>query len=106
MDRSWPVTRRQVPLIWSGVEPILPGWAEPARSAGHQAAYQVHLGDNRQHLRCCTNGRPGTQLPPGRHLDCHTGGSPQAILLILYRHLPPWRAARTSRVAAGGRRPG
>jgi hypothetical protein len=105
MDRSWPVTRRQVSLIWSGVEPILPGSVEPARSAGHQAAYQVHLGDNRQHLLCFTNGRLSTELPPGRHLDCHTGGSPQAILLILYRHLSPWRAARTSRAAARGRRP-
>ena len=45
MDRSWPVTRLQVPLIWPGVEPVLPGSAEPARSAGHQAADQVHPGE-------------------------------------------------------------
>jgi hypothetical protein len=34
MRRSWPVTREQVSLIWSGVEPILPGWVYPDRSAG------------------------------------------------------------------------
>lgn len=105
MHRSWPITRRQVSLIFSGVEPILPGWVEPARSAGHQAAYQVHLGDNSQHVLCFTHGRLATVLPAGRHIDCHIGGSPQAILLILYRRLSPWRAALTGRVAAWGRRP-
>lgn len=103
--RSWPVTRQQVSLIWSGVEPILPGWVEPASAAGHQAAYQVHLGDGRQHMLCFTSGTLATQLPPGRRVQCHIGGSPEAILLILYRRLSPWRAALTGRVAAWGVRP-
>jgi hypothetical protein len=81
------------------------GWVEPARSAGHQAAYQVHLGDNGQHVLCFTHGRLAMVLPAGRHIDCHIGGSPQAILLILYRRLSPWQAALTGRVAARGRRP-
>jgi len=105
MHRRWPITGRQVSLIFSGVEPILPGWVEPARSAGHQAAYQVHLGDDRRHVLCFTHGRLSTALPAGRHIDCHIGGSPQAILLILYRRLSPWRAALTGRVLAWGRRP-
>jgi uncharacterized protein (TIGR03083 family) len=105
MHRSWPVTRQQVSLIWFGVEPILPGWVEPASAAGHQAAYEVHLGDGRRHVLCFTNGRLGTGLPSGRRIDCHIGGSPEAILLILYRRLSPWRAALTGRVAAWGRRP-
>jgi Mycothiol maleylpyruvate isomerase N-terminal domain len=105
MRRSWPVTREQVSLIWSGVEPILPGWVDPDRSAGHQAAYQVHLGDSRQHILCFTNGRLTTELPADRRIDCHIGGSPQAILLILYRRLSPWQAAVTGRVAAWGKRP-
>jgi uncharacterized protein (TIGR03083 family) len=105
MHRSWPITRRQASLIWSGVEPILPGWVEPARSAGHQAAYQIHLGDNRQHVLCFTYGKLSTVLPSGRHIDCHIGGSPQAILLVLYSRLSPWRAALTGRVVAWGRRP-
>ena len=105
MHHNWPVTRQQVSLIWSGVEPILPGWVEPASATGHQAAYEVHLGDGRQHVLCFTNGRLGTELPPGRRVDCHIGGSPEAILLILYRRLSPWRAALTARVAAWGRRP-
>jgi hypothetical protein len=105
MGRSWQVTRQQVSLIWSGVEPILPGWIDPDRSAGHQAAYRVHLGDNRPHLLCFTNGRLTTELPSERRVDCHIGGSPQAILLILYRRLSPWRAALTGRAAAWGRRP-
>ena len=45
-------------------------------------------------------------LPAGRHIDCHIGGSPQAILLILYRRLSRWSASLTGRVAAAwGRRP-
>src|SRR6266702_2876421 len=82
MHHNWPVTRQQVSLIWSGVEPILPGWVDPASATGHQAAYEVHLGDGRQHVLCFTNGRLGTELPPGRRVDCHIGGSPEAILLI------------------------
>lgn len=105
LHRSWPVTRRQVPLIWSGGEPILPGWVEPSTSAKHHAAYQVHLRDGRRHLLCFTSGKLATQLPAGRHIDCHIGGSPEAILLILYRRLSPWRAALTGRVAAWGPRP-
>jgi hypothetical protein len=105
MHRSWPVTRQQVWLIWAGVEPILPGWVDPDRSAGHRTAYQIHLGDNRQHVLCFTDGRLTTELSPGRRIDCHIGGSPQAILLILYRRLSSWQAALTGRVAAWGARP-
>jgi uncharacterized protein (TIGR03083 family) len=105
MHRNWPVTRQQVWLIWAGVEPVLPGWVEPARSAGHQAAYEVHLGDGRRHVLCFTGGRLSTELPSGCQIDCHVGGSPQTILLILYRRLSPWRAALTGRVLAWGRRP-
>jgi uncharacterized protein (TIGR03083 family) len=105
IHRGWPITGQQVSLIWSGVEPILPGWVQPARSAGHQAAYQVHLGDTRPHVLCFTNGKLTTGLPSGRRIDCHIGGSPEAILLILYRRLSPWRAALTGRVVAWGPRP-
>ena len=56
LHRPWPVTGQQVSLIWSGVEPILPGWVDPGSAAGHQAAYQVHLGDGRRHVLCFTNG--------------------------------------------------
>jgi uncharacterized protein (TIGR03083 family) len=105
MRRSWPITRQQVSLIWSGVGPILPGWVEPGRSAGHQAAYQVHLGENDRRVLCFTHGTLSTELPAGRRIDCHIGGSPQAILLILYRRLSPWRAAMTGRVVAWGQRP-
>jgi hypothetical protein len=102
---SWPVTRQQVSLIWPGLEPILPGWVDPASAAGHQAAYQVHLGDGHRHVLCFTNGKLSTELPSGRRVDCHIGGSPEAILLILYRRLSPRRAALTARVTAWGRRP-
>jgi uncharacterized protein (TIGR03083 family) len=105
LHRPWPVTRRQVSLIWSGVEPILPGWVDPASAAGHHGAYQVHLGDGRRHVLCFTSGTLSTQLPAGRRIQCHIGGSPEAILLILYRRLSPWRAALTGRVAAWGPRP-
>jgi uncharacterized protein (TIGR03083 family) len=105
MRRSWPVTRQQASLIWSGVEPILPGWVDPDRSAGHQAAYEVHLGDNQRHVLCFTKGTLSTELPRDRRIDCHIGGGPQAILLILYRRLSPWHAALAGRVAAWGRRP-
>lgn len=105
MRRSWPITRQQVSLIWLGVEPILPGWVDPDRSAGHQAAYQIHLGDNQRHILCFTKGALSTELSPGRRIDCHIGGSPQAILLVLYRRLTPVSAALTGRVAAWGRRP-
>ena len=104
MRRSWPITGQQVSLIWSGVEPILPGWVQPARSAGHQGAYQVHLGDTRPHVLCFTDGQLTIALPPGRGIDCHIGGSPEAILLTLYRRRSPWHAALTGRVVAWGRR--
>ena len=37
MRRSWPITGQQVSLIWSGVEPILPGWVQPARPPATKA---------------------------------------------------------------------
>lgn len=105
MRRRWPVTRQQVSLIWTGVEPILPGWVEPAHAAGHSAAYAVHLSDGVPRMLCFTDGQVATALPAGRRLDCHIGGNPAAILLVLYRRLSPWQAALTGRVVAWGRRP-
>jgi uncharacterized protein (TIGR03083 family) len=103
--RSWPITRQQVSLIWSGVEPILPGWVDPARAAGHSAAYAVHLGDGPPRTLRFTNGTLTTTLPPRHRIDCHVGGDPAAILLVVYRRRSPWRAAMTGRVIAWGRRP-
>lgn len=103
--RRWPITAAQTSLIWSGVEPILPGWADPGRTAGHNASYTVHLGDGQQHVLSFTTGRLGISLPPGRRIDCHIGGDPAAVLLILYRRRSPWRAALTGRVVAWGPRP-
>jgi Mycothiol maleylpyruvate isomerase N-terminal domain len=105
LNQDWPISRQQVSLIWSGAEPILPGWVRPERVAGHHAAYQMHLGDGRQHVLCFTRGQLTTSLPAGRRIDCHVGGSPEAILLVLYRRLSPWRAALTGRVLAWGLRP-
>ena len=102
---GWPITGQQVSLIWSGMEPILPGWVDPARAAGHSAAYAVHLGDDPPRTLCFSNGTLTTTVPPGRRIDCHIGGDPAAILLVVYRRRPPWRAAMTGRVIAWGRRP-
>lgn len=79
MHRRWPVTRQQVSLIWTGAEPILPGWVAPAHAAGHSAAYAVHLGDGLPRMLCFTDGQVATALPAGRKVDCHIGGSPVAI---------------------------
>jgi hypothetical protein len=105
MGRDWPISPEQVSLIWSGVEPILPGWVNPDRAAGHHAVYEVRLGDGQQHVLSFTHGRLQTEVPSGRRIDCHIAGSAQAILLILYRRVSPWRAAFTGRVVAWGRRP-
>lgn len=105
LHRSWPISGRQVSLILSGVEPILPGWVEPAKAAGHQAAYEVHLRDGRRHIICFTDGKLDRELPPGRHIDCHVGGNPGAILLTLYRRISPLRAATTGGVLCWGWRP-
>lgn len=105
LHAPWPITGRQVSLIWSGVEPILPGWADPRRAAGHHAGYAVHLRDGNPHVLCFTRGQLSTALPPGRRIDCHIGGSPAALLLILYRRRSQWRAAATGRVLAWGPRP-
>lgn len=105
LNRSWQITRQQVLLIWSGMEPILPGWVDPARAAGHSAVYAVHLGDGSPRRLCFTNGRIAATVPVGWRTDCHIGGGPAAILLVLYRRQSPWRAAATGRVVAWGRRP-
>ena len=56
-------------------------------------------------MLCFTSGALTTQLPAGRRVQCHIGGSPEAIVLILYRRLLHGRAALTDRVAAWGPRP-
>ena len=77
LHRPWPVTGQQVSLIWSRVEPILPGWVEPGSAAGHQAAYQVHLGDGRRHVLCFTSGALATQLPPGGASNATSAAAPR-----------------------------
>jgi hypothetical protein len=105
LHRNWPITKQQVSLIWSASEQIMPLWLDPAKSSGHQAAYEFHIGDSSRHVLYFTDGTLHTELEPGRRIDCHVGGSPVALLLTFYGRLSPLLASLTGRTFAWGRRP-
>ena len=94
-------TRQQVADLAGMVHP--PGGRSCA-AAGHSAAHAPISGWPTG-MPCFTNGTLTTTLPPRHRTDCHIGGDPAAILLVVYRRRSPWRAAMTGRVIAWGRQP-
>jgi uncharacterized protein (TIGR03083 family) len=102
---SWPITGPDVELVMCGLEPILPGWIDPAAAHGHTATYAIHVRGGRTHIWSFNGGRLTVGTTARHRPHVHIGGRPDTLLPLLYQRLPPWRAALTGRVVAWGPRP-
>jgi len=105
LARPWPIDPYHVELIFQGLDPIAPGWVNPARARGLTATFCVHLRGAATHVYAFRNGHLQVN-PAGPHrADVHISADPAAFLLVLYRRQPQWRHIAAGRLLAWGRRP-
>ena len=103
VGRPWPIDPGDVDLILDGVEPILPGWVDPARAGHLTATYEIRLraGSTRRwsfrngRLKVAADGRP----------DVRISADPVALLLVFYRRQSQWPHIARGHLLAWGRRP-
>jgi hypothetical protein len=105
LARPWPIDPRHVELIFQGLDPVAPGWVDPARARRLTATFTVHLRGQATHVYAFANGH--LQVNPARphRADVHISADPAAFLLVLYRRQSQWRHIAAGRLLAWGRKP-
>src|SRR5215831_13425951 len=105
LARPWPIDPHHVELIFQGLDPIAPGWVNPAQARRLTATFEVHLRGQATHVYSFRNGHLQVN-PAGPHrADVHIRADPAAFLLALYRRQPTWRHIAAGRLLAWGRKP-
>ena len=105
LARPWPIDPHHVELIFQGLDPIAPGWVNPAQARRLTATFEVHLRGQATHVYSFRNGHLQVN-PAGPHqADVHIWADPAAFLLALYRRQPTWRHIAAGRLLAWGRKP-
>lgn len=103
VGRPWPVDRGDVELILDGVEPILPGWVDPARAGHLTATFEVRLRGGSTRRWAFRNGR--LKVAAGDRPDVTISADPVALLLVFYGRQSQWPHIARGRLLAWGRRP-
>ena len=105
LARPWPIDPHHVEQIFQGLDPIAPGWVNPAQARRLTATFEVHLRGQATHVYSFRNGHLQVN-PAGPHrADVHIWADPAAFLLALYRRQPKWRHIAAGRLLAWGRKP-
>jgi uncharacterized protein (TIGR03083 family) len=105
LRRPWPIDPRQAAMVIEGVTPILPGWVDHNRARGLTATFEIAPNAGTRHLWSFTDGALTIDPVPRPRVDVHITGDATALLLVLYRREPQWKAVATGRLLAWGRRP-
>jgi hypothetical protein len=105
LTRPWPIDPHHVELIFQGLDPIAPGWVNPARARGLTATFKVHLRGAASHVYAFRNGHLQVNPAGLRRADVHISADPAALLLVLYRRQSQWRHIAAGRLLAWGRKP-
>jgi hypothetical protein len=107
----WPIEPAHVALIVEGLNPILPGWVRPDRTAGLTASFQMRLSGEASHIWAFRDGRLHVNRPtPAASTYISPATSrvacgQAALLLVLYARESQRKHIATGRLTAWGRRP-
>lgn len=104
-NRPWPIDPEHVPLVLAGLHQVLPGWVDPARSAGHTATYEMRLRGIERNVYRFDDGRLTVNPAETGVVDVRISSEPVTALLMNYGRVGPWLPTLTGRVLAWGRRP-
>jgi len=104
LRKSWPIDPTHVELILRGLAPIVPGWVNPERAAGHTGRSEVRLRGQGIHHYTFRNGQVSTK-PTGVRPDTVISADPTTALLVLYRRRRLWPAILAGRLLASGPKP-
>lgn len=106
LTAPWPIAVEHVELAIDGLEQVLPGWVRRREGDGHTATYDIRLRGGNRHVWAFDQGHLDCHADPEAvRIDCHMSGAAEAIILVMYGRLSPWRAALSGQVLAWGRRP-
>jgi uncharacterized protein (TIGR03083 family) len=103
VGRPWPIAPADVDLILDGVEPILPGWVDPARAGNLTATFEVRLRGGTTRRWSFRNGR--LEVATADRPDVTISADPVALLLVFYRRQSQWSHIARGHMLAWGRRP-
>jgi uncharacterized protein (TIGR03083 family) len=101
----WPIVASHVSIVVDGINPILPGWLDVRRSAGHNATYELRLRGQATHVYAFSDGILQVNPPEPPPIDVHISGDPAATLLVIYKRRSRWPSILTGKLLAWGRRP-
>lgn len=100
----WPISPDDARLVFRGVRSMMPLIVDPQAARGVEAVYDVRLrgGD-----RCTVRVAGGAVRVEdgGGPADCRLSADPVAFLLVGYGRMSQWRAIRSGKLLAWGRRP-
>ena len=105
LGHPWPIHPQHVELIQQGLDPILPGWLDAERAAGHTGAYEVRLRGQGTHRFAFVEGRLTTNPSASWRPDVIISADPATFLLVVYKRRSQWPGVLTGRLTARGRRP-
>jgi hypothetical protein len=101
----WPIRPDHVELVIQGLTPILRGWVDASRAAGHTARYEVRLRGQGVHRFAFDRGSLTVDPPDWARPDAYISADPAAFRLVVYRRINQWLAILTGRLTAWRRRP-
>lgn len=101
----WAIPTDEALAAFDTMMPLSPRWVDEDAAAGHTANYEIRLRGGPVHHVAFRDGQASTHLEPGERIDCHIGGDPATLLLVMFRRVSSIRAAATGKSIAWGRRP-
>ncbi|WP_369636011.1 maleylpyruvate isomerase family mycothiol-dependent enzyme [Nocardia sp. JMUB6875] len=105
LGRPWPIDPAHVPLVFDGLNQVVPGWVNSGNSTGHTATYDLRLRGFTSYTYVFRNGIltvDPTDAPPA---DAHISADPVTMLLLNYGRIGQWWPVLTGRVLTWGRKP-
>lgn len=101
---GWPLEADEAHHVVHGIQSMLPLVADRTVIAGLTASYDVRIrGGDRFTVRVAD--AAVRVSPPDGRTDCTLSAHPAAFLLVGYGRIPQWRAIRSGKLLAWGRRP-
>ncbi|GAB0105348.1 hypothetical protein JMUB6875_43260 [Nocardia sp. JMUB6875] len=105
LGRPWPIDPAHVPLVFDGLNQVVPGWVNARASEGHTATYELRLRGAARYTFVFRDGRLAIDPADAPAPDVHICADPVTMLLLNYGRIGQWRPALTGQVVMWGRKP-
>lgn len=104
VDARWPIAPEDARLVIRGARSLLPLMVDPDAARGLHAGYGIRVRGGERFTVRVSGGTVRVEGDGGR-VDCHLSADPVALLLVGYGRISQWRAIRSGKLLAWGRKP-